>query len=85
VLADVDLGLVGEFLARHLTRCRCRRQRSRTVPTIRALASSPTVGTERILKFVPAGRGLGLRGLHDASEFAREQRDGRVLREGLQP
>ena len=52
VLADVDLGLVGEFLARHLARCRCRRQRSRTVPTIRAalrqlLAVRPSAGTER--------------------------------------
>ena len=51
-IADVDLALVGEFLGRHLARCRCRRQRSRTMPTMRAalrqlLAVFPSVGAER--------------------------------------
>lgn len=52
LLADIDLSLVGEFLAGHLARCRCRRQRLRVVPTARAalrqlLAVLPAAGVER--------------------------------------
>jgi site-specific recombinase XerD len=36
VLADVEPTLVTAFLARHLACCRCRRQRTRTVPIARA-------------------------------------------------
>lgn len=51
-LAGCDLVLVDEFLARHLPRCRCRRQRSRAMPTVRAalrqlLAILPSAGAER--------------------------------------
>lgn len=49
VLADVDVGLVGEFLARHLPCCRCRQQRARAVPTMRA-------ALRRLLAVLPSAR-----------------------------
>jgi site-specific recombinase XerD len=51
VLADVDLSLVGEFLARHLARCRCRRQRSRAVPIARA-------ALRQLLAVLPSARAV---------------------------
>jgi integrase/recombinase XerD len=52
VLADINLDVMDEFLARHLACCRCRRQRSRTVPTVRAalrqlLAILPAASAEQ--------------------------------------
>jgi integrase/recombinase XerD len=51
-LADVDRALVAEFLERHLACCRCRWQRLRSMPTVRAalrqlLAVVFSAGAER--------------------------------------